>query len=496
MNLRKSICTLVLLASAAAMSRAQANSGETPPAAPGAALPSSEDEAAATSADNPSGPDRKQSQPSERHSFFLGGLHIDETAETNSGPSTGSSTQISSFTSALGSLHLLSLKRRSETAIDYVGGADIYGASQNISIQQLNATQRILWRRGQLVFTDEFGDLPGGNFGSDWFGGAAAYNLGLAGMSANPPAPADLSSFFGASNYTGRGITNASTVGFAQTLTPRSSITATGGYGITDYSLYSANSQNLINNHGIGAQASYNYQLNRRNQIGFFYGYQDMQFALAGAGNLETNQVELIFSRQVSRRMDFELGAGPDFVKFSSQVNGPVDRTGGSARAWFEIDPEFARFKRRASESQNQIGFSGFASLNYHLRKDSFALSYERLVTNGSGLFAGANTDACQLSFTRPARQWSLGLDAGYVRLSEIGQLPGGIPGQSYQYGFAGVAIQRQLGRYLSSIVGYQFSDQSSGSSRCAVSAVCPWNGQTHALSAGIHWFSRPRRLE
>src|SRR5208337_2683758 len=179
MNLRKSICTLVLLASAAAMSRAQANSGETPPAAPGAALPSSEDEAAATSADNPSGPDRKQSQPSERHSFFLGGLHIDETAETNSGPSTGSSTQISSFTSALGSLHLLSLKRRSETAIDYVGGADIYGASQNISIQQLNATQRILWRRGQLVFTDEFGDLPGGNFGSDWFGGAAAYNLGL-----------------------------------------------------------------------------------------------------------------------------------------------------------------------------------------------------------------------------------------------------------------------------------------------------------------------------
>jgi hypothetical protein len=270
----------------------------------------------------------------------------------------------------------------------------------------------------------------------------------------------------GSINYTGTGITNVSLAEFSQTLTPRSSITATGGYGWTDYSL-TAGGEGLINNHGTAAQATYNYKLDRRNQIGFLYGFQNLEFPRVGQGSVQTDLAELLYGHQISGRLDFELGVGPEFARLNGQVSGPA----------------------------NQINVSGFVSLRYQLRRGSAEFSFDRLVTNGSGLFAGANTDAGQLSYTRPGRNWSTSFDAGYLKLSQIGQLPGAIPAQAYQYGFVGVAVQRQLRRYLGVLVSYQFSDQSRGNSRCA-SGPCNWIGQVHSLSIGINLVAPPKRLQ
>lgn len=427
----------------------------------------SSDEAGQKSANSPSDIDQGNMDPtSNRRSFFSAGANVVEGTETSVGSNKGSSSQTSSFTTALGSLHLLSLRRYSDTAIDYLGGAELYGESTTTPIQQLNATDRIRWRRGQLILADEFGDLPGGGFGSEWFGGAAAYNLASAGVNANPPAPPDLAGLLGSINYTGTGISNVSLGELAKTLTPRSSITAAGGYGFTDYSLISAG-ESLINNHGTAAQASYNYQMSRRNQIGFLYGFQDLQFPEAGQGSVRTNLGEVLYSRQVSSRVDFSLGIGPEFAKLSNGVSG----------------------------SSSQINASGYVSLNYRLRKGGVAFSCDRLVTNGSGLFAGANTDACQFSFTRPTRYWSTSFDAGYLKLSQIGQVPAAVSSQNYQYGFVGVAVQRQLGGHLGVFGSYQFSDQSRGNYICTLSGPCGFSGGVHSFSIGINLVAPPQLL-
>jgi hypothetical protein len=468
MELRKHIGTLILLATAATMSWAQAESGQMADSqALGYGLTASDRDAQATTADSLPGMDQgKTPIPSDRRSFFLAGLHIGENAEGVP----GSSSQISSVTSAFGSLHLLSLRRRSETAIDYLGGAEVsnnssFLGSSGIQVQQLNAEQHFLWRRRELTFLDNLGDLPGGDFGSTWFGGAGLYSLNSAGVNANQPAPANLSSFFGSSDFAGFGgshISNLSLAEYTQALTSRSSFTVIGGYGMTAY----PRNEGLTSSHAVGAQVSYAYKLSGRDHIGFLYGFRSLRFPEAGEGTINTNVGELTYGRQISPRMSFTLGVGPEFVKLDSPLNG----------------------------SAKQVNLSGNVSVGYLLRKAKLTLGCNHVVTNGSGLFVGANTDICQFSVALRTHDWSIALNPGYARLSPIGQISVANPAPAYQYAFVGVAVNRQLGQHVGAFASYQFNNQSFGNSLCS-SGPCSQIAQ-HVLSVGIDLRDRPRRLE
>jgi hypothetical protein len=470
---RKNFCTLILLATAATMSGAQAQGGQTTAdsQAPGQAPTASDGETSATTADNLPGVDPGQTQgPSNRRSFFLAGLHIAENGETIPGSAPGSSSQISSITNVLGSLHLLSLQRRSETAIDYVGGIEVsniatFLGSTVIQIHQLNAEQHFLWRRRELTLVDNLGDLPGGDFGSTWFGGAGLYDLGNAGVNANLPTSSNLSNFFGSTVLGGSGgsqITNVSLAEYTEVLTRRSSVTIIGGYGMTDNS----GNPGLINSQVIGAQASYSYQLNRQDQVGFSYGFRNLRFPEPGEGTIDTNSLELTYGHKISR-MSLALSAGPEFVKLS--------------------DPPFA--------STKQVNVSGDASGTYLLRNARLAVGCDKLVTSGSGLYAGANTDTCQLSLVRLAHKWSIGLDTGYAKLVPIGQILNGVPTQAYQYAFVGAALDRELGQHFGAFASYQFNNQSFGNSLCSLSGACNLIAK-HTFSVGIDLRTRPRHLE
>jgi hypothetical protein len=466
MEFRRHLWTLVLFVTAATMCWAQTEGGQT---ADGHAP------APASANDAPLGtlPEADQGPGLERRSFFLAGLHIAENAETVPGYGVGNPSQISSLTNAFGSLNWLSLRRRSQTAIDYLGGAEFYSdstlyGSTVTQVQQLNIVQSFLWRRAELTFEDEFGTLPGADFGSSWFGGAGLYNLDTVGVSANLPTPSSLSNFFGSTvlgGFGGSHVSNVSLAEYTDVLTRRSSMTVIGGYGITDYS----GSPGLINSQVTGAQASYDYQLNLRNHVGFSYGFRSLRFPQSGEGNIDTNSFELIYGRKASARITFALGIGPEFVRISIPL----------------------------SASTNQINLSGNASVSYLLRKETFRLGCDKLVTSGSGLYAGANSDTCQLSVIHPVRRWSTSLYAGYAKLSPFGQILNGYQTQAYQYGFVGAGINRELGRHLSAFAGYQYQSQSFSSSLsiCTVSSDCNLIAR-HIFSVGIDLRTRPKRSE
>jgi hypothetical protein len=411
------------------------------------------------------------SESAASRSYLLVGIHISESADSNPYQIFDNSTQLTSGTQTLGSISLLKVLPRSETAIDYVGGGTFYSGygSTGLSPQQLHqldASQRVLWRRGQLTFRDSFSDLHGG---ASSFGGASAYNLRFTEGAAGIPANADAPDLFGApllgepsqESY----IANVSSAGLTEALTSRSSAFLAGTYSVTDYL---GNTEPLINGRQASTQAGYNYQLTRRDQIGLEYGYRTFVFPESGANDIITNSVQFVYRYRLSGRMDLVLSAGPELAQLS----------GGS------------------SGNTRQINATVHASLQYHLKRSHLSLSYDRLATSGFGFVAGGNSDIVRFSVARNiSRSWQTSWDAGYARVSSIVLSSAAVAGNSYAEGFAGAAVQRRLGRNFNAFASYQFSNENLESSFCGSSSPCTASVR-HIASIGFDWHFRPIPLE
>jgi len=385
--------------------------------------------------------------------------------------------QTNSVTRVFGSLDYLRTKGRSQTAIDYRGGGFFFVNSDysnsSDQVQQLTAQQRISWHRTRVILADSLSNFPGGDFGAGWFGGASAYNLGLPAGTTIPPG-ANVSDFFGFNTFGGIGqanyITNVALAELTQEVSPRSALTFASAYAVTDH----IGNQDFINSQQASAAASYNYQLTPRSAIGAFYGYQYFRFP--GGNNVMTNTAQATFQHRISSRTGFMLGGGPEFTKFHFSV----DLTLGSTVIPF-------------TTTYDQVGAAAYASLYHSFAVSALSLWYDHQVTSGSGLFAGASSDIAQFSLSRRvSRAWGVSFDAGFVRLSSIGNASTGILGNSYDYGFVGAGVRRRLGHRLSVYASYQFNDENFNNSSCATTSNCTGFVQRHVALVGISWRSRP----
>jgi len=410
-----------------------------------------------------SGPDQSSIEPlpMSSRSHLLAGIHMSEGTESDPDWISGDSSQVSSVTNLLGNLSLLKVRHRSETAIDYLGSDTLYSSYGGLTLhnqpfQKLNADQSFLWPKGQIAVRDSFSYIGKGDFAGSSFGGAGA----------DVPPDTGVSNFFGASQsgvvqepY----ITNASEVNLGEALTPRSSAYLAGAYSITDYF---GNGESLFNSRQVSGQTGYSYQLSRAADIGAVYGYQKFEFPQSGAGNAETNSAQFVYDRRVSGRIDLMLGAGPELIMLS----------GGS------------------SGKTRQITTTAQASLRYRWQKSTLNLAYNRLVTAGSGYFAGGISQIAAFSIDRNiSRSWRAALNTGYSRVSAVGLTAAGTPGSSYQNWFAGAAVQRRLGRSLSAFASYQFNDQGFGG--CAATGCTP-AVHPQIVLVGFDWYIRPVPLE
>ena len=405
-----------------------------------------------------------ETPPAPSRSYLLAGVEVSEGAESNPSLISGPSSQVSSVTNLVGSLSLLKLQRRFKTAINYIGGDTLYSSYGSLKlynqpVQQLTADEHFLWSRGQLSLNDSFYYIGEGKFASSSFGGSGA---------GTPPSAGE-SDFFGASQLGGvvqqAYIINASIATLTEALTPRSSAFLAGAYSIADY--LGSGGEDLFNSRQVSIQAGYNYQLTRRDQIGVAYGYQTFEYPQNDVGKVVANSLQFVYQRRVTGCMDLELGGGPELTNLSGGVSG----------------------------KSQQITATVQASLRYRWEKSSLNVSYNRLVTAGSGYFAGGISDIATLSTDRKiSRSWGVTLDGGYTRVSGIGLTSSEIPGNAYQYWFAGAAVQRRLGRSLSAFATYQFNDQNFGS--CGSSKGCSPAAYAQVVSIGLDWSIRPVRLE
>ncbi len=422
-------------------------------------------------------------------SYLQPGATISESVDSNIENSTGGQA-VHSISRGLGSLELQRLWSHYDLAMQYVGGVAYYNQSDLgwKALQQMDLEQKITWKRGQLALRDSFSYLPEGNFG------AAYGSLGSQGIASL--GDTSFGTFWGGANLGTLGlvsrITNVSIADVSENLTPKSTVTAAGGYAVTHFYGTEPNPIPtlprivLLNNTQVSAQGGYNRILSSRTQVAMVYGYQGFDFSSFGT-SFHSHVIMGMYGHRISGKMDFLIGAGPQITDIS-----------------------FLGFPDR------RIGVAGRMRLRYQFTRTSVDLSYQRFETAGSGLFAGAQTDLAVLSAEhRLTRVWNLNADLGYSRNSRLLQLTAaqlatcnsggnspnlppcpGINANTYTYGFAGLALHRAFGHNFHGFVSYQFNELSFDNSYCAGLPVCSRIGNRSVGTIGLDWTPRPIRID
>lgn len=449
-------------------------------------------------------------------SFLLPGLHFSESLDSNAANTVGgSSTGL--VTRGLGSLTLQKLWKNYNVAADYIGGVSYYNVN-HIGLEQLQQADidnRINWKRGQLAIRDSFSYLPEGAFGFSAYGGSGAYNLGMGSMGAG---------LLGANAFAGQStnvfaggegvslgqvprITNLGLADIVESLTPKSSVTLAAGYGLvhfdSDLVSLSAPDNNIsfIGSRETTAQVGYDYSLSAKDQVAVSYGYQAFDFSTVGTA-FHSNVVQALYGHRISGRLDFTIGAGPQFTHIDANpsicesIFGTLDVPLGNCTADGGVITTI-------HTSANHIGAVGRLSLRYRFPKTSVSFSFQRYDTSGSGIFAGSLSNIALLDARRPlSRVWDMFGDVGYSKNSRL-QIPGSaVNANVFTYWYAGVGLHRQFGRSLRGFVSYQFNDMTFDTSCPLVttgspsSAACSNLSRRQVGSIGLDWTPRPIRLD
>jgi hypothetical protein len=410
-------------------------------------------------------------------SFLQPGVHVVESVNSDLGTN-----GVVGITRVLGSLDLLRLWSRYSFSLDYVGGLSLYSnqAGQPSQVHMMDASQRYSWRTGQIQVRDDLTYLPEGSFGFSGFGGAGGGSGGGLGTTNS----------FGSLGQDPR-LTNGVSVDIRESLTPRSSVTAAGGYTFTHF-LNSSTPGNTgtIDSTQVSAQAGYSHVLNRTDQLGLQYGYQQFQFPTQGAGTIDSHTFQGIYEHQITGRMDLILGAGPQITTIMVPAIPANPNT---------IPPTPAT----PASSTTRISASVRSSLRYRLPRASISLNYDRHTTAGSGIQLGSQSDIARFTYGRPlSRLWNATADVGYSRHSALQSPKGNALGGVYQSGFGGAGVSRRLGRFFSLQLHYQYDYEYFNGHSCPMSSLnCPSsiNGRTLNRQIGditLSWHPAPIKLD
>jgi hypothetical protein len=511
---------LALVSAARAQESAQSSTGapdsssdstaqDTPQQIPPALPASGQDTTLPSIAENPpiSGLDQPTLEPhSAPLSYIQPGATVSESVDSNVQDVTGGGA-VQSVSRGLGSLQLQRLWSHYDLALEYIGGVAYYNQKDLgwKALQQVDAQQKVTWKRGDFSVRDNFSYLPEGNFG------AAYGSLGSQGIASL--GSTSFNGFLGGNNLGTLGlvprISNLSVADVVENLTPKSTVTAAGGYAVTHF--YGNDlGLTLLNNTEVSVQGGYDRLITPHTQVALEYGYEGFDFPTFDE-SFHSHVILGMYGHRITGRMDFLIGAGPQITDVSIGCT-PVDVIAGNSHCSFNQSGNAV-----GTIPDRRIGAAGTMRLRYQFARTGLDLSYQRFQTAGSGFFAGAETDLAVLSMEHNlTRVWSLNADLGYSRNSRVLALT---PGQlatcdsgtttnssqlpacpananTYIYGFAGVALHRAFGHSFHGFVSYQFNELSFDNSYCAGLPVCNRIGNRSVGTIGLDWTPRPIRLD
>jgi hypothetical protein len=409
-------------------------------------------------------------------SYLQPGATLIESADSNVSNTLGGQS-LRSISRALGSLTLRRLWSNYKLAVDYTGGVGYYDAPGLgfKAVQSLALDQKISWKRGQLSLRDDGSYLPEGNFAAGY--GSTNAQEGASGILGEGIFGGTV---FGALGQVPR-LMNVGAADISENLSPKSALTLAGGYGLVHFygSDPELNGVPFLGSSEVTAQGGYDRVLSPHNQVALIYGYQGFRFSVTGTA-FHTQVIQLAYGHRVSGRLDFTIGAGPQIVQLSVCT----------------VQSGLCVYNTTVADVR--LGVAGQFKLRYKFPRTSLELTYRRMDTNGSGFFAGAQSDIARLQANRPlSRVWSGFVDLGYSKNSRINpEIGGGINANTYTYGFAGGGLHRMLGRNFHAFASYQFNELSFDRSFCTSAKGCSRISQRSIGTIGLDWTPRPIRVD
>ena len=445
-------------------------------------------------------------------SYLQPGATVSEAADSNAASVLGGNQSFTSLTHALGSLELRRLWSHYDLALDYLGGVGYYSVHGQGAklLQQMDVVQKITWRRGQLSLRDGFSYLPEGNFGAS-YGSVGAQGIGS--IASTPFGGFMGGSVLGTFGLVPR-ILNVADADITENLSPKSSITAAGGYAFTHfYGSDFSTGTSFIGASEISGQVAYDRVLSPHTQVALLYGYQGFDFSVSGMA-FHTHVIQGLYGHRITGRLDLLMGAGPQITKLDTQSAACSDPA--------ITNPLICVLSGDTviptTITDTRIGVAGTFRLRYRFPRTTMSLSYQRYVTSGSGLFAGAQSDIAKLSANRPlSRVWTGFVDLGYSRNSRLQTLsaqqlgscvypgqanPTGLPlcpgvnANVYNYAFIGGGLHRQFGHDFHGFFSYQFNALAFDDSVCVAGTSCSRISNRQVITVGLDWTPRPIRLD
>ncbi len=400
-------------------------------------------------------------------SFISPALQVSESADTNGGNQIGAN-GLESITHVLGALDLQQFWPKSDLFLEYLGGGAFYSSpyeAKQMHAAGLEAVTR--WRTGQATLRDSFSYLPDGSFQIGYGGNPGlgfASSGGSAGVGAGLPG-FHLGGQFGAVGNVPR-LANSATLDAVQAITPVSAFTVAGGFVNSHF--YDPTNTYLNGDQYI-VQGGYSHLLSRHDQIGVVYGFELFQFPQVTGGEVYNHIINVRWSHSLTGRLSFVGGVGPQYTELE---------LGGSFPHW---------------------SVSGRAQLRYKFAHSSIFATYEKFTSPGSGFFAGSNTQAVRLGYTRPlGRTWTLYADMGYSHNKKLQAAPfGAVGASSYNEGSAGAVFRKHMGRSYDFFGAYRFSELAFDAP--PELAGISGNGRIshrHTGSIGVEWHPAPTRIE
>ncbi len=394
--------------------------------------------------------------PGIRHSYWLPGFQYADTVRSSAlNQATSSGWNTTSLVA--GNLSVLEAWSRAQLAVNYSGGASFSSdsAQGNSHFHQLGLVQTFDWGRWQLHFLDQFSYLPEAQFG---FGAGTALSIPGIGGPLAPPLPGLQGSYIpNQSIFTtfGPRYSNAFATQAAYTVSSRGSITAAGTYGILRF-IEAGN----IESNNADFSVGYNYVLTSADTLGVQYRFSAYRY-IGNPQAIDDQIVQFMYGRKITGRIALQLYGGPDVATLRVPVN----------------------------NSTNRVSESGGASLTYALNRGSMALTYDRGISGGSGVFAGANTNQLQYSLGHQlSREWAASLNLGYSR---NGSVVSTASSQAYNSWYVGGGLSRPFGRNANFTIGYNAQIQTSNQAVCAAGA-CSTNFTLQQITLGLQWRARP----
>jgi hypothetical protein len=363
------------------------------------------------------------------------------------------------FNYLLATLDLNHASDRSELLLHYTGGA-MLSSYLNAAVQEVEFTYSYKWQRWTLLVGDDASYLSESPFG---FGGVGGLDLLTGNSPFGPGGP--LSSLLGPNQTIPTIIvprlSNTAVSQIEYKINPRSSWTASGSYATLDFL-----GVDYINSAETLFQTGYNYSLNPRSSMAVIYRFDDFRFTQFSQ-SIENQVVQLAYQRNVTGRLNWHVAAGPSLV----MLRGPLTGYG------------------------NNVSWAVDASLSYKMDRSSLQLSYDHLVTAGSGVLVGAQTGQIQATLIRTlSPRWQGTASVGYATNASL--VPAGtiLANENYNSWYAVVQLNHQFRPGTSFFVSYEAQLQAlnpavCGSPRCGTSSVA------NEFSVGFNFGMRPISL-